>query len=45
MILDPSDMLLGFLENVAHPVLKGVGIDMDTFQMYVYKNVPEPTWN
>lgn len=41
----PTDLMLGFIENVAHPVMKGVGIDMDAFQMYVFKNVPEPSWN
>lgn len=42
--MNAADLLLGFLEKVAHPGLKAVGIDMDAVQMNVYKNTPEPSF-
>ena len=42
--MHPANLLLGFIEKVAHPGMKAVGFDMDAFQMYVYKNTPEPTF-
>ena len=39
----PTDLLLVFLEKVAHPTLKVVGIDMDAIQLNIYKSILEPT--